>query len=56
MKVSRNFFHPPQPLLTTFIELLGQGGVSKELFLFYIMVTSVILGPARAKFMYILTR
>lgn len=56
MKVSRNFFHPPQLLLTTFIELLGQGGVSKEPFLFYIMVTSVILGPARAKFMYILTR
>lgn len=55
MKVSRNFFHPPQPLLTTFIELLGQGGVSKEPFLFYIMVTSVILGPARAKFMYIPT-
>lgn len=45
--MSRNFFllnHFLQPL-----ELFGQGGVSKERFCFYMVVASVILGPARAK-------
>lgn len=47
-KVSRNFSHPPQPFLTTF-RVVWTEEEARSFFCFYIVVTSVMLGPARAK-------
>lgn len=52
MKVSRNSSYSPNCFFSP-LELFRQGEVSKESVVFYIMVTPMIPGPARAKIIHV---